>query len=67
MVFIQDMILPTKDVAYWKLICQRKQAKKEEYVICKKLTRTDPNYRVGDQVLLKNKSAYKYEDQFKGL
>ena len=50
-----------------EIIHQRKQAKIEKYVIRKKSTRIDHNYRVGDQVMIKIKTEFKYETPFKGL
>ena len=60
------MILPIKHIADLKFICQRKHAQIEKYIIRKKLTIINYDYRVGYQVLLTNKSEYKCETPFKG-
>ena len=57
-VFGQDIIIPVKDVVYWKLIRKQKKAQIEKDVTTHPKTIINDNYRVGDQVLLKNKAAY---------
>ena len=59
------MILPINQVAYWIYIHQRKQAQIEKYFIRKNSTIIDYGCRVGYQVMLRNKAAYKYETPLK--
>ena len=60
------MILPTNNVADWRYIRQRKQAQIDKDAICENTTIIYHNYRVGDKVMTKTKSAYKYKTPFKG-
>ena len=57
--FVQDMILPINHIADWVYIRQRKQAKIEKYVICKNSIKINHNYRIGNQVIIRNNAAYK--------
>ena len=61
-----DMILPINHIADWKYILQSKQAQIEKYAIYENSTRINHNYRVGDQVMIGNKTSFKYETPFKG-
>ena len=67
LVFDQDMIIPIKHIGDCRYIRQRKQVKIKKGVIRENSTRIHYDYRVGDQVLLINKSAYKYETPFQGM
>ena len=61
------MIIPINHVAYLIYIPQCKQAQIDKDVIRENTTITDHNYRVGDKVMSKTKSAYKYETMLNGL
>ena len=67
LVFGRDMILPINHLADWRYIRQHKQTQIDNYVIWENTTRIDHDYRVGDKILIKDRSAYKYETPFKGL
>ena len=60
------MILPINHVADWRYICQCKQTQINKYSIRENTTRIDYDYRVGDQVIMDKKFAFKYETPFKG-
>ena len=66
LVFGRYTILPINHVEDWRYICQRKQTKINKDVACENNTRIDHNYRVGDKVMSKMRSAYKYETLFRG-
>ena len=59
-------MLHINHVADWRYICQRKKTKINKDVACENNTRIDHNYRVGDKVMSKMRSAYKYETSFRG-
>ena len=59
LVFGRDMILPINHVSDWRYIRQSKQAQIDNDVIHENTTRIDHDYRVGDKVTTKTKSAYK--------
>ena len=61
------MIPPINHIADWRYIRQRKQKQINKGVPCEKTTRIDHNYRVGDKILIKNRSAYRYENLFRCL
>ena len=61
LVFGHDMILPIKHIADCKFIFHNNQAKIDKEVIHKNSNRINCDYIVGDQVWLRNKSAYKYK------
>ena len=65
-VFGRDVILPINHVADWRYIPQRKQAQIYKDAIIENTTRIDYDYGLGDKVMEKNKSVYKYETLFKG-
>ena len=65
LVFGRDMILPTNHVADWRYIRQRNKTQINKDVAHENTTRIDHDYRVGDKVTTKNRSAYKYENLFK--
>ena len=67
MIFGRDMILPIHHIESWRYIRQRKKTQIEKDVIREESTRIDYNYIVGDQVTIRNKSAYKNETHFKRL
>ena len=60
------MILPINHLAGCRYIRQRKQVQIDKDVIRENTTRIDYDYRVRDQVMIRNKSAYKCEKMFKG-
>ena len=60
------MILPIKHKVDWELIRQKNQAQINKYNICKNRHRFDHNYKVGDNAMLTNHTAYKYETWYKG-
>ena len=64
--FGRYIILPINHVAYWRYIRQRKQTQINKGVNRENTTRIDYNYRVGDKVMTKMRSAYKYETLFRG-
>ena len=64
--FGQDTTLPTNHVEDWKYKHQRNQAQLEKYVIHKNCTRINHDYRVVDQVMIDNKTSFKFETPFKG-
>ena len=51
----RDMILPIHHIENFRCIRQRKQAQIEKYIIRKKPTRIDYDYRFGDQVMIGRK------------
>ena len=53
-VFCRDMILTINHVLDWRYICQRKQAKIDKDAIRENTTRINYDYKVGDQVLIRN-------------
>ena len=55
------------NIADWKYIRQHKQAQIEKDLICKNYTRIDYYYIVGDQVVIKIKTEFKYDTPFKGM
>ena len=65
--FGRDLILLINHVADWRYMCQRKQTQIDKYFTCKSTTIIDHDYRVGDKILIKNKSSYRYETLFRGL
>ena len=67
LVFVRDMIIPIKHIADWIYINQCKQVQMEKYIIHEKSTWIKYNHRFLGQVLLINKSAYKYETTFIGM
>ena len=67
LVFSRDMILPINHVADWRYIRQHKQTQINKDVARESTTIIDHDYRVGDKVTTKNRSAYKYETPFRGI
>ena len=63
--FGQYMILPINHVADWRYIRQLKQAQIDNDVIQENDTIIYHNYRVVDQVMKLNHSAYKYETPYR--
>ena len=59
------MILPIINNECWELMCQKNQAQinYDNNHDNKKIV--DYNYKVSNRVILKNKSAYKYENPYK--
>ena len=64
LVFDRDTIIPITHIAYWRCILQRKQAHLEKVVIHEISNWIKYDHIFGDQVLLRNKTAYKYETPF---
>ena len=60
------MILPINHILNRKYIRQSKQLKIEKYVIHKKSTRTEHDYRAVDRVMIRKNVYFKYETLFKG-
>ena len=67
LVFVQEMTPPKNHVVDWGYISHFKQEKKEKYVIRENTTIIDYDYRMGDRVIIRNKTAYKYKNPFKHL
>ena len=59
------MILPINHVADWRYIRWHRKTQINKEVILENTTRVDQNYRVGDKILVKRKSAYKYKSPLK--
>ena len=66
LVFVRDMIPPINHVADWTYINQRKQTQINKDVNRGITTRIDHDYRVGDKIITRNRSAYKYEKPSRG-
>ena len=60
------MILLINHIVYWRYIRQRKQEQINKDLNHENNTRIDHDYIVGDKVITKNRSAYKYETPFRG-
>ena len=50
---------------YWRYLHQHKQAQIQKHVMHKNTTITNYDYRVGDQVLIRNKVEFIYETLLK--
>ena len=61
LLFGHDMILPIKHKLDWVLIRQQKQAQINEDNIRENIHRVEYDYKVRDDVMLTNHTAYKYE------
>ena len=59
------MILPINHVADWRYISQRKQAQIDKAVVWGKTTRIDHGYIVGNKVMTRTKSSFKYETPYR--
>ena len=55
--FVRDMILPINYVVDWRYNRQNKQTQINRYVTRENTTRINHDYRVGDKVATKNRSA----------
>ena len=66
LVFLQNMVLPIKHISKWKLIRQLKQAHINYDKIHEIKNRLYHNNQVGDKVMLRNNTSYKYETPYKG-
>ena len=66
LIFGCDMILPIKHKVNRELIRQKNQAHINKYNIHKNIKRVDYYYKVGENVMLKKKSEYKYETPYSG-
>ena len=60
------MILPINHVVDWMYIRQHKQTQINKDAARENNTRIDHYYRVGDKVMSKMRSEYKYETPFRG-
>ena len=60
LVFGRDIILPITHISGWRYIHQRKQAQVYKDVIRENTTRINYDYILGYQVLIRNKSEFKY-------
>ena len=54
LVFDWDTITPIKHIAVWRFTCHSKQVQIEKYVILKRQTKINYNFKVGDKVLMIN-------------
>ena len=59
------MILPINHVAGGRYTRQRKETQMNKVITGENTPRIDDDYRVGDKVMSKMKSAYKYETPFR--
>ena len=66
MVFGHDMILPLKHRVDWELIRQPKQKQINREKTHENRHRFDCEYKVGDNIMVNNHTAYKYETPYKG-
>ena len=57
---------PHQSFSVWRYIRQPKKTQINKYVTRENTTRIDHDYIVGDKILIKNKSAYKYKNLFRG-
>ena len=64
--FGRDMIPPINHVADWTYINQRKQTQINKDVNRENTTRADQIYIVGDKLITKNNSAYRYKNLSRG-
>ena len=60
------MILPIKHTEYWGLMSQQNQTKVNKDKICENSKRLYHDYKVGDEFMLNNNSAFKYETPYLG-
>ena len=65
LVFVRDIIPPINHIVNWIYILQRKQPQIETDVIRENSTIINCDFRVGDQVMIRIKSVYKYNTSFK--
>ena len=61
LVFGRDMIFNIRHVADWRAIQQRKQQVIDKNNRRENSTRIEHHYQIGDEVIMRNKSANKYE------
>ena len=66
LIFCRDMILPIKHRVDWELIRQQKQMQSNRDNARENRHRVEYDYKVGDNVMLTNHTAYKYETPYKG-
>ena len=66
LIFGRDMIIPIKYRVDWVLLCQKKQMIINRDKTQENRNRVDYDYKVGDDVILTNNTAYKYEMPYKG-
>ena len=59
------MIFPITHLADWKYIRQQKQTQKYNDVIWENAIRIDHDYRQGDKVMTRIKSAFKYKTLYR--
>ena len=59
LLFGRDMILPINQVADWRYISQRKKTQINKELAHENTSRIYHDYRVGDKVMTKMRSAYK--------
>ena len=64
--FGRNIILLIEHISHWIFIFQQKQAQIINDNVRENKSIIDYNYQVGDDVMLKNKSYYKYKQKFKG-
>ena len=65
MIFVHDMILLITNMVDLELICQKKQTQLNKDNTRGNRHRVEYGYKVGDNVMLTNHTAYKYETPYK--
>ena len=65
-IFGHDIILPINQLVYWGSLRQQKQTQINKDNTRENRDRVDHDYKVGDNVMLTNHNAYKYESKYKG-
>ena len=65
LIFGRDIILPIKNKVYWELLHHQNQAQINKDNISKNRNRVDYDYKVIDNFMLTNQTAYKYETLYK--
>ena len=66
LIFVRDMIIPIKHRVDWELIHHWKQTQINRDNARENKHRVDYEYKVGDNVILTDHTAYKYETPYKG-
>ena len=58
------MIFPIEHITNWKFMCQNYQTPNEKNNRYRDKTKIDHKYKVGDQTMIRNISAFKYETPY---
>ena len=66
LVFGQDIIIPINNVPGWRYIYKCKQTQIDKDITLENTTRIGHDYKLGDKVMTKNRSSYKYENPIRG-